>query len=944
MKMKNIKYMLDNPESIVEVMIDNINTKLTPGAGAITTGDVTTPFHNLMEASATMAADSIREAEFIIRKKEPSLAVSDKDIFHRISTDQLANMFAIPGTTRLIWYVNMINLREYGYRIGNYVETIIPTHTKITVGQTTLTTLNDIKIKLYDNGRVSAEQLNSDKDIAINNVGIINANIISTPDGTEWVILENKVKNINKYEVTTNMSGNEVSIDVPIKNKFSVCYVYWDDGTGRKPLEVTYSQDYIDPKKPTAMVTLASNNVNVTIPPVYLITKQIKGSITIEVYDCEGKHYLPLDKLPAKDFSIELGDISKSPSAASSNNIAMMVLSRTVLTGGQDPMTFKELQQSVIEQTTGDIDLPITEYQLMRKATMNGYYIDKVSDLLTSRVMVAVKNPPKTTSDLLAAQHDIFFNTVRLELDMEKDKDFIRIYENIYTIVEGTIFKYENGVTTIIDNDQRALLDRLSDFDKIQYLKTNNLYYTPYEYVFKYDENITSSDVYYFNEPKIEDIRIVGKNNNIPHSCNIDKYGVDRKLQGYKILFTLLANDDLTNTDLTKLRARLVIPVADATDITVSFDVGYDVDRSMFIIDIDTNYTSDNRVSLANGVSTIFDKNILLTSRAKLYTYTTDNSVTDVGGYLREELPKLPANATVLTKEEITVELGERLEYLYNNVYSTYTDRKYLRYLEDIPLRYTEDVYEVKENGLIVDITQTIDGQVTLSSNIIHHEGDPVIDNDGNAVLKHSRGDFVIGSDDKPIVDKMGGVQRLVDVCMLEYEFGLVGSDIYKKNNNLVMTNLNRMIEYDMKDLNNLVLDNTKVFYKSYKTATPINVQINNVTYPLDHIVKPKVILYMMNNISLDVSTLENYKNICGRIIDQHFDNSTIVLKDIKTDIIEALGSDINAVSVNGIDGRNSEILNITGSNRFVLAKELALSKNNELIVKYSLDIETMYV
>lgn len=932
-----------SPGMVVDQVINKINSGMENGS--VTLAQQTTPFHNLMEMSAQNAVDTISGIEYLLRTKEASLAVTEQDLYHKITTDQLANMFSIPGDATVIFYLNVINLKEHGIQHGDYIETVIPEFTKIDVGNTELTILNDISVKYYTSGAVSAEQLNSDLDIAVNDLGILKANITTTQDGGEWIVLETKVKNITKYDrVVLNMPTNDVSVDIPITNEFSNCYVYFDNGDGDIPLKLTFSQNYIDPKEPTALITIGDGKVNVTIPPVYLLTGQIAGTLKIDIYGSEGDNYLPINQLPASDFRITEGNTTKTKETASFSNIATMVVASSPLTGGKNSMSFEELRTTIIEQTTGDIDLPVSNNQLKRKATMKGYTISKVSDLLTSRAMVAVKNPPKSNSNLLLSEPDIFFNTVKLILDEEKDKSAITLYEDVYTIKAGTVFNYDNGIATVVSDAQLDEISKLSKFNKIAYMKSNKLYYTPYEYVFKYDESITESEVYYFGEPKMDEMRILNKNQNVPQSCNIANWGVVRTAKGYNLMFNLLANKDLEDSDISKLRSRVVMNIADASDIKVYFEGKYDVDKGMFIIEIDTNYIYNNRVSLKNGESSLFDKSIMLSSKATIYTYTVDDAISDNSNFLKSELTNLPVGATVYTKEEIKVILGEKLNYIFNNVYSSYTDRKYKTHKESVPAIYEKDVFQENENGLIVDFNKNSDGEIKGIAKRIHKEGDIKKDGDGNIIYKYTKDQLVLDEQGKPILDKLGGVKRLVDICMLEYEYSLVESEVYNKNTDLTISNLNSMIANDMKDLNNVMLDNTVVRYRSYKTASPLNVRVNNVNYPINHIVRPRVVLYLMDNISLDTNTLIKYKNIACKVINRHFDKSTIVLENIKEDIKKEIGGDVDAVKVTNIDARDSEVIRIVDNNRFTLSKELLISKNNEIIVDYGLDIETVYV
>lgn len=940
--MEDLNFYKMNPSVIIEDTINKIDNKLS---GVVTGDEPTSPFHMLIEASVALSGDNIIAAENIIRKKFPTLAVDEHDLFHHMSDDELANMFAIPGETSLAFYINVLDLKQFGYRKdgSKYVETVIPTNTKIIVKGTTFTLLNDIAIKLYDNGSVAAEQLNNTMDIAVNDIGILYASVISDKEGVEWITLETKVKNISKVEKLLPITpGKGLSTTIALTNKFTACYVSVIDNNGETPLSITYSEKYIDPLKPTAYVTLASDKVIVSIPDVYVLEKLIEGKLKISVYECNGKHYLPLNKFGSEDYTIEIGDDAKSPSAATSRNIAMLSNSRFILDNGVDGMSFEELRESIINNTTGDIDLPITEYQIKRKASMYNYTLFKVTNTLTSRTYIASKDLEVSDNKLILSSHDLFFNNVKVDLSIDKFKSGVVTHGESFTIKANTVFKYDNGIVTICDDSTLAYISSLSRIDRMEYLKNNRLFYTPYEYVILYEENITQSEIYYF-KPYLENMRIITKNTNIEPNTNTYQYAIAKVEDGYEIYTNILSNDELSKTDMSKLKARIVLPLVDSNGLTVYFDANYDVENKVFKFFISSEFIANDKISIANGVSKLFNKEVAINTYANIYIYTTDSTVTDSSQFLQTELDNPnELDITVLTKESINIVFGEKIKYLYNNVYNTYSERKYKKYTEDIPLRYSSNVYAETVDGTIVDAETRTDGKVLLSATILHQAGDIVMDN-GEIVYKHRKGDNIL-ENGLPIVDEEAGILRYITILMLEYPFRLVESVPYKNYNDLTMDNINNIVINDMTTLNDLTMENTSILYKSSKSTDQVSVVINNVNYLLDYIVKPSVKLYVLNTATLTPDDVERFKDISGKIISKHLNKSDIVLRYIKDEIMSTLGSNISAVGIEGIDPNNSEIIKITGSNRFTLAKKLTLNKSNEFIVKYDLDFNIQYI
>jgi hypothetical protein len=164
--MSNIEIDLDNvildPSLAQGVIYDQISSN-----SDYTMVDPTSPLAMLMEASMVAHSNSIKAISSDIRKLHPTLATNRSELLHHISDNELTNMFAIPSEGVLVFYLNVMELRQYGHRKenSNYVETIIPINTEVEVSDTTFTLLNEISIKLYDNGTTYVEQkVNNDID------------------------------------------------------------------------------------------------------------------------------------------------------------------------------------------------------------------------------------------------------------------------------------------------------------------------------------------------------------------------------------------------------------------------------------------------------------------------------------------------------------------------------------------------------------------------------------------------------------------------------------------------------------------------------------------------------------------------------------------------------------------------------------------------------------
>lgn len=938
------KYIYD-PASMQQLIFNTLET-----SAGLSINNPTSPFVMLMEATCVNASNAANESKALMRKKYPNLAITPEELYHHISDDELANMFAVPAVADISFYVNIRELRQFGFRPAgaNYSETTIPNKTKITINETVpLTILNDIVIRLYDNNQIFVEQqVNNSNDLAINDIGIIKAYLYNTEADESWIVFTTKVKQILINTVSTTASTDSDTIKVvPITNKYCYSEVSFkgsSNGTYTR-IPVSHNDEYIDPTIATAFVAPYDKNVMVTIPTVYLINNKVSGNLNIDIYETVGKVYLPINKYEIQAFTIELGDTGKSVSASTSPGVTMFVVGSSILDGGTDGMTLTELRNSIIFNSTGDIDLPVTDIQIARVGSMDGFYVYKTKDLITDRLYVASKNVPALTNTrLIYAKQDVFFNTAKIVVSEIANNRYVAVDEDNFIIKSGALFKYNNGVMELVSNDQLDYISTLNSVEKITYLKNNKFYYTPFYYILNLKDGYTTCRIYSLDYPAINGYRIVNKNTSILPTANIKKYDIDKTTTGYRLVLTLSTNSEFDKIEKGNIKIQLEVRLK-GDEVSVYFDSEYDYTLEAYIIDItsDMFIDADGYINILNGMSTLNTKAINIESDVKLRIYTTDVTVTDETKFLVDNIfrPSGLKSHVVFSEEFMKLEFGKKIDYMWNRVYNTYSSRKYKTYDADIPYRYTEDVYEVFENGSTIKMV-FVDGVLTPYRNKIHSKGDLVKDGNGNTVLLHAKGDNVLDGNNNPIVDLLGGLIRYIDFLMLEYEF-IVADNLYYRNyiNTTMDVIYNYLFTY-LPSMNNKLLDNTSLVYKSSKSCKPVTLLANSLSYTVDYIVTPTVVLYFNAGIIPTAEEISSYKITIGKIIDSYLDQDTIKLQDIKSEIVNTIGGGLIAAKVTGLEKTDAEIISIDKTaNRLVLAKLLEFNTNNELVVKYDINL-----
>ena len=951
---KELEKYVHNPEMVQKKILDLIE-KVDSNDVVITSA--TNPFTMLLEATAITTSNAVNETIGIMRAKYPNLALSRKDISHHLSDDEIEGLVSKPGYVDLLFRVSVTDILSNGYRPkdAKYVEMTIPELTKITVYNTDLTTLNDIVVRVYDNGVSFVEmQPNPDNPLALTDIGIIVSAIAQDEQGHPYVFFETKVQQLTVSNYNYAVVASEgFTKNIPFKsidNKFSYVHVSYENastGGNKVKLPLGFNDEYLDPYTPTAYINIIDNDVTeklileairVHIPDTYFLHNKISGTIYIDLYETKGGIYLPLVDALTSDFSIVLGKTGKNSSTAVSPNINIVLGSRDVLANGSTGLNFNELRNAIIFNTKGDQNLPITDYQLSYNNQLDGFRIMKDSDVLTGRSYVAMRNLDKTPSTVIRALQDVYFNTVDVMLERFLNHPQIGYFEDAFIVKSNTIFKSYNSQTEIVSKEQMDAIKLLNNEEKLTYFREAKFFTNPYYYIISKIKNYSSARVYDLDRPTLTDMRIVGSNKEIEVRCNTNQYTIYKHHDGFEIVLNILKNEEAKAIDINELHMVAARDLVTKIQLYIKgvYDSTADVYR--FFIESPMYISEEDRLVLTNGEATTYSNYSKLITNISFYIYTTDTSVEDPKNFLVSELIFEPRKIVVINKETMTLTFGKRIESIWSRIAVSYTERKYQRYKEDVYAYYEQDEFEKDPiTGMIATVTDT---GVTMK--LLHEKGDKVLNEKGEHIILHHKGDVILNEKGLPIIDDMGGVIRHLDILMLDYEFYLATNPAYGKHNLMCIDQLNEYMLKILPTRNDKLLENTNLWYKSYKTVLPIRVRINNIIYGLKPIVSPKVTIYYNQNTEFKLTSLEfeNIKDKIGFILDKYFENDKISLAEIRSAIMKELGSDVLSVKVTGIDNANSELIYIEDKNtRLSLDKILVINDYNQLEVKYNVDV-----
>jgi hypothetical protein len=924
--------------------------------------DPTNPFVMLLEASSAIASAAAVEGKATIKNMYPSLATKSEDVLHHISDKELINLFSHPAETSMVLYINVRDLKSNGIRpyVGkapnakkaNYVETIIPKDSEIVVTGIPFTLLNDIRIRLYDSGVVFAEQINSTETLASNSIGILSAGIVSFQDTEPWIAAETLLLQVKKNVIHKPVTVSEgFKVSIKHSDKYYYSEVFFRTGDNKTPWVLmvnTHSDGYINPAIPTAFITVIDNMVTYEIPDVYLISGQISGEVKIVMYETQGGIDVPIYKYQMADYAVNLNTATTDTTRASIANITVYANSRDIISGGVTGYSFTELKDGIINNTLGHAVLPVTEKQLVRTGKVAGFDVYKAVDLVTERTYIAARNMTKDPSDLVYCKPDVFFNTVSVDISTLPVGSFIQTPTSII-IPSHTVFKETNGVVSIADSSVTAMLTgntALSGDALAAYVNNNKLFFSLYHYILDTTTTaVADASVFDLDSPKLSNIRILSMNNDILERANVGKYGLKKISTGYRLSITLMTNKEFDTTAAGKVFGQLSMPLFGGSEL-IHFKGVYEPATKLMNFDINTDYsiTSDDLLVITNGIAGVTNKTLSLSTVSDIYIYTEGANIVGGTKHLANTIV-IPATETivVLDKESLTVEIGKRINTIWDKVFTSYTDRKYITYATDEPMVYKNDIYQTDSvTGSTITIVTDVNGVKTATKTILHHRGDPILDSiTGAATYAHKKGDTKLDSNGLPLINTVSGVIRYTDMLMLEYSFKAADTTVAVNYLTSIKDTIDSWLFNSMVGVNGKVIENTRVLYRSYKSAGPIELNVNSIKTMSAYQVTPVVTIYSSRN-KYNYSELDNLKTGIGYIIHGYLDTPAISIADMKNDILAIMDSSVVAIKVENIEtSANSEMFSTTNpTTRLSLNKTLTTNDNSELVVMYDVIVK----
>lgn len=947
-----------NPSGIQRVIFEVLE-EITNGEVNIV--DPTSPFVFNLEASSVNTALAINEHMINLRKQYPVLAAEEQELYYHMSDKDFLNRFATPSKTTFTVVIQVDELLTK--MVYDPVElchkTIIPRDSQFKLDDLIFTLQYPVVIRKFANGVV---QVSYDGTIP-SPFQTLKTNIIDytgrkDSDNVSWLFFELDLQQF-KIESSTFplQKGTVFSQNIPFTDQFYYLRAFYKKETNGNWIEfkTTHTDQVFDNTVPTAVVKVYNDDkyVTVFIPTVYLINELLTGQVRFDLYTTKGKITVNLSNYKINAFTLKAMAIDEERDINTYTNAFLNISHYTycdrTISGGTNGLTFEQLRERVIMNSVGEQQLPITNIDLEASVNNYGFELVKNIDVLTNRVFLAVQKLPKPINTKLITAANIGISTYISSLEYLKTLSTVRDNTERITILSNNLFINNNGVISLVEQSGIELLLLMNKTAMVNQINSNYYSYNPFYYVLDNSQSTGfESRIYNLDYPVASDLSYISQNQTLQLVVNTGQIEFVKTAEGYRLKVLTKSGNFYKQLSDGNVNIQLAYYPVGETDLAyingTLFDHN-DADERIYTFDIITNYdiNPDNLLCITNGkmfnneatetwIDLSHEFHIFYLTNSIPVNYIADEADGLVGKFLLED------GFCAITHETIQLTMGSALKNLWSRSRSLPSGLKYETHTVDVPLTYNQIIYDT--DPVTGSIFKVVNGQIQYQ--VLHQIGDPVLDENGDQVYKHRKGDVVLDNQNNPVIESSILTNREIDLLLVDGKYYFATDTAFKDYRNEMAGILDTWITQDINEIQNTLLEQSKIYF--YPKTTIGKVKIITEDQGEDYINAEQSLtidLYVNSKVYNDVSVRLSLSNNTIKLLDAYISN-LIVNTTVITQALKAMyGDSVLTVDMAGIgDDKNYRIITLASEhNRLCLKKILEIQQDNTLIIKEDVTI-----
>lgn len=945
----------NNPAGIKRAVLDNLRNT---SEGKISVVDTTNPFATLLESSCILTSAFMAEHESLLRKQYPSLALTIDDLYLHMSDKDYIDRFAIPAMTRFHLLIDFNELKSKLVLdpLTGIKKVTIPKNSEFIIADTTFSLQYGIDIKQLVHGGFQVTYDNSD----ISPLQTLTTNMV------DWEILtfaqtqsEMMHLEFDVYQFKINSYLGDIPLSTGYSKKLQFNDEFWyarvyykNSATGNqwKEMKTTHTEVVHDPLTPTASLKVLDSQLEVKIPQIYTSSGLVSGGIRIDIYETKGPIELLLDNYKPSQFKADFILIDKSQVtaeiAAFRSIDSVFAYANKTVSGGRKAIDFSTLRQRVIDNTIGVRNIPITNVQIETALENSGFSIVKNVDVITNRQYLATKALPKPFDQNLITSAQVSIQTLIASMDQLKAHPKVKNHNKRITLTPELLYKENNAIVSLVTDAELGQIQSLTPQEKADKINSENYIYSPFHYVLDATKDFDSRP-YYMDKPLAKSVEFISENDTTGLQVATSGYRLVRTDSGYRLYTEVKSNSAYKALSDSLVHAQLVFNNTHSRAYLNGSLVGLNENNErIWVFEIDTDFDIDSHhqlylTSFQSGTPGSYQLPAHLLSDFNIY-YITSSTLpaghmpkladTELGSFL------LPTQRAYITKEKISLLFGYYLKNLWNSHRSISSTPQYQTYLVDIPLTYSEDIYEIDPS---TGSSFRVDSNGNLIYKLLHKKGDPVLDSQNRPVMQHKKGDTILDSNNNPIPISPTEVIHQLDMTFIEGNYYFTTDTAAKL---YIQAAIDTMIDYitiQIESISSRLLEQTRIYYYPQSSLGYIKTLTDNSTitsYPA--LQTFNLTLYVNESTYLNNPLRQQLVKSTIKTIDTYLQNPTFSSSDLISLLKQTYSNDVIALDLTAFNTPHTKLVSILNPNhRFAIRKKLTTQPDNSLIVTEDINI-----
>ena len=770
----NIIQKLRNPLVLASMTLNEIQDRL---GGTRVIADPNSPFCHLLEMNSSIVCDAINAIDEKLPTLYPERAENMEDLYQHMSDFDYLRMYSTPASTTIAITLPKQYLVTHALDYNsNYKKVTIPKDTVFMIGKYTFGMYYPVDILINNfTSNVTAvydtTQANPLHSLTKNVIDKVEQCIRGLWYITVSFPIYQFAKSVKDYSI---VAARGFSKKIVYNNKFYAVRLFgYTAEKGYTELSQTQSTTVYDLTKPTAFVRVYPDNheVLISIPQIYLDNNMIGSKLRAILYTTLGELHIDTTNMSSASISAkydtDFGETSDYSRILKSMPVQpILQITADSISGGSNAVDMDTLRDRVVNDTLYE-KVPITEADIATYLEDQNFHVKKAKDNVTDRIYYAYRILQDSKNNVIPS----ITMQMRIMDNYVNDRTTFRLQsDGSVTILPTTLYQYQSEANTAVPLTTEEM-QHIASLDKAAFaneLNNKQYFHSPFHIRLALAERHPSAVSYELMSPEVKGVIFEEENYDTTAKMQAQEAVVvhlDQGVGGYDIQIACTKSADLlTVNESDDIIAYVTVKASNGAWIggRATF-VKALTDRYVYNLHLDTNYrlTEDDEIAITNLTSeTVQLSEFLVPLESKFYVVflvrrgTIEGTTGDAPASIVQGVPSTYLNNYVaLSRQYLNISLGCCLDdVIKHEIEVSSTQEVYATWDHDESLLYEEDQYARNADG---SIATSVDDEGNLSITKIVSAGDPVLNEQGQPVYKHKKGDIRYDASGEPIVSNV---------------------------------------------------------------------------------------------------------------------------------------------------------------------------------------------